>query len=250
MSPKPQPSTLDPPPLSATNPPNQFMPLTRQQEKDLDITDLESYAMASIDLIDAKLEAFESRIEDKLHALFAEFRISDLHVRRNRSKVKPKKLTREELRDRSAKGLCWHCDEPWSRDLRYKNGRLLLIEPVDEFEQEEEDLGHEENTEEELQSADCMVADGRILKCDQKCSRVRLVLQGQEIIADSFLPLDDYEAVLDIEWLSTLGDVSYNFFKLIMKVFSKGKQVILHEKHGSDVTTVSMQRIEKVLQKM
>ncbi|RZS17961.1 hypothetical protein BHM03_00050166 [Ensete ventricosum] len=187
------------------------MPLTRQQEKDLDITDLESYAMTSIDLIDAKLEAFESRIEDKLHALFAEFRIS-------RSPC-PTKSQQEELRDRSAKGLCWHCDEPWSRDLRYKNGRLLLIEPVDEFEQEEEDLGHEEeNTEEELQSADCMiegcswfvvkVADGRILKCDQKCSRVRLVLQGQEIIADSFLPLDDYEAVLDIEWLSTLGDVS------------------------------------------
>ncbi|RRT31908.1 hypothetical protein B296_00056920 [Ensete ventricosum] len=27
----------------------------------------------------------------------------------------PKKLTRDELRERSAKGLCWHCDESWSR---------------------------------------------------------------------------------------------------------------------------------------
>ncbi|RZR83871.1 hypothetical protein BHM03_00010591 [Ensete ventricosum] len=56
---------------------------------------------------------------------------------------------------------------------------------------------------------DVKVADGRILKCDRKCLRVRLVLRGQEIIADFFLlPLDDYEAVLSIEWLSMLGDVS------------------------------------------
>ncbi|RWV81015.1 hypothetical protein GW17_00057609 [Ensete ventricosum] len=50
----------------------------------------------------------------------------------------PKKLTREELRDRSAKGLCWHCDESWSRDHRCKKGRLLLIELADESEQEED----------------------------------------------------------------------------------------------------------------
>ncbi|RWW16645.1 hypothetical protein GW17_00019461 [Ensete ventricosum] len=43
--------------------------------KDLNIRDLESYAMTSEDLIDVKLEAFETRIEDKLHALFAEFKL-------------------------------------------------------------------------------------------------------------------------------------------------------------------------------
>ncbi|RZR88761.1 hypothetical protein BHM03_00016381 [Ensete ventricosum] len=56
---------------------------------------------------------------------------------------------------------------------------------------------------------DIKVADGRILKCDQKCPSVKLMLQDQEIIADFFLlSLDDYRAVLDIEWLTTLGDVS------------------------------------------
>ncbi|RWV82392.1 hypothetical protein GW17_00056111 [Ensete ventricosum] len=34
----------------------------------------------------------------------------------------PKKLTREELRERSAKGLCWHYDEPWSHKHRCKKG--------------------------------------------------------------------------------------------------------------------------------
>ncbi|RWW62604.1 hypothetical protein BHE74_00030270 [Ensete ventricosum] len=60
-----------------------------------------------------------------------------------------KKLIREELRDRSTKGLCWHCDEPWSHDHRCKRGRLLLIESINDSEHEEEDLEHEEVTGEE-----------------------------------------------------------------------------------------------------
>ncbi|RWW19277.1 hypothetical protein GW17_00016686 [Ensete ventricosum] len=44
------------------------------------------------------------------------------------------------------------------------------------------------------------VADGQILKCDQRCPRVELLWQDQEILADFFLlPLDDYEVVLDIQ---------------------------------------------------
>ncbi|RWW53313.1 hypothetical protein BHE74_00040213 [Ensete ventricosum] len=47
---------------------------------------------------------------------------------------------------------------------------------------------------------DVKVADGRILNCDQRCPRVKLLLQDQEVVADFFLlPIDDYEAVLRIE---------------------------------------------------
>ncbi|RRT41640.1 hypothetical protein B296_00051770 [Ensete ventricosum] len=58
----------------------------------------------------------------------------------------------------SVKGLCWHCEEQWSRGHEVEpRPQLLLIEPADDSEQEE-DLEHEvENTEEELQLADCMV---------------------------------------------------------------------------------------------
>ena len=98
---------------------------------------------------------------------------------------------------------------------------------------------------------DVKVADGRILKCDQRCLQVKLLLQDQEIITDFFLlPIDDYEAVLGIEWLTTLGDVSWNFSKLIMKFYCKGKQIILRGKRGSNVTTVSTQRMKKVLHKV
>ncbi|URD72806.1 hypothetical protein MUK42_36441 [Musa troglodytarum] len=43
-----------------------------------------------------------------------------------------RRLTREELKKRSAKGLCWHCDEKWSKEHRCKQGKLLVIELIGE----------------------------------------------------------------------------------------------------------------------
>ncbi|RWV88597.1 hypothetical protein GW17_00049305 [Ensete ventricosum] len=57
----------------------------------------------------------------------------------------PKKLTREELRDRSAKGLCWHYNKLWSRDHHCKNERPLLIEPIEEPKLKDTALESEEN---------------------------------------------------------------------------------------------------------
>ena len=77
------------------------MPLTHQQKKDGDIFDLQAYAMASQDPIDAKFKALESwiesrlesRLEDKLHTLFAEFKIgqpsSPTKFQRRESSEKP-----------------------------------------------------------------------------------------------------------------------------------------------------------------
>ncbi|RZS19402.1 hypothetical protein BHM03_00051816 [Ensete ventricosum] len=181
----------------------------------------------------------------------------------------PKKLARDELRERSAKGLCWHCDEPWSRKHRCKKGRLLIIELAEDEDNEtsEEALEPEEEAMEEesqptdyavhvladysnpqtmkvggllkqqliivlidtssinnflnskvvarlaLQIEGCnkfdvKVTDGRIFNYDQRCPLAKL-LQDQKVVADFFLlPIDDYEAVLEIEWLTTLGDIS------------------------------------------
>ncbi|RZS16955.1 hypothetical protein BHM03_00049035 [Ensete ventricosum] len=51
------------------------MPLTRQQKQDLNITNQEAYTMASEEAIDAKLEASENRMEEKMRSLFAKFSI-------------------------------------------------------------------------------------------------------------------------------------------------------------------------------
>ncbi|RWW77446.1 hypothetical protein BHE74_00014394 [Ensete ventricosum] len=169
----------------------------------------------------------------------------------------PKKLTREELRDRSTKDLCWHCNKLWSRNHYCKKKKFSMIEPIKEFEEEALEP-KEENTKEDPQPVDCTthtlanhtnlqamkveeslkqksvtiliktrstnnlmnnrvaaqlmlqnedcsrfdveVVDGRILKCDRKCSHVKLLLLDQEVNANFFLlPLNDYKVVLNIK---------------------------------------------------
>ncbi|RWW62314.1 hypothetical protein BHE74_00030565 [Ensete ventricosum] len=71
----------------------------------------------------------------------------------------PKKLTRDELRKRSAKGLCWHCNELWSREHHYKKGRLVieLAEDEDNETSDEALEPKEEAMEEESQPANYVV---------------------------------------------------------------------------------------------
>ncbi|RRT31523.1 hypothetical protein B296_00058316 [Ensete ventricosum] len=182
----------------------------------------------------------------------------------------PKKLTRDELCERLAKGLCWHCNELWSRKHHCKKGWLLMIEPAKDEDNEtsEEALEPKEEVMEEgaqpvdyavhalavysnpqtmkvggllkhqpitilidmgstnnflnskvaahlaLQIEGCnkfdvKVTDRRIFNCDKWRPQVKLLLQDQEVVADFFLlPIDDYEAILRIKWLTTLGDIS------------------------------------------
>ncbi|RZS08867.1 hypothetical protein BHM03_00039882 [Ensete ventricosum] len=67
--------------------------------------------------------------------------------------IAPKKLTRNKLRERSAKELCWHCDELWRRKHHRKKGRLIMIEPVED----EDNETSEEAMQEESQSANYAV---------------------------------------------------------------------------------------------
>ncbi|GAV81954.1 RVP_2 domain-containing protein [Cephalotus follicularis] len=77
------------------------------------------------------------------------------------------------------------------------------------------------------------VTDDRTLICESKCSNVKLSLQNQELVVDFFmLSLWDYEVLLGIDWLRTLGDVAWNFAKLVMKFMLNGKQVVLKGMHG------------------
>ncbi|RWV91345.1 hypothetical protein GW17_00046373 [Ensete ventricosum] len=71
----------------------------------------------------------------------------------------PKKLTRDELRERSAKELYWHCNEPWSHEHHCKKGQLLMIEPAEDEDNEtsEEALEPQEAMEEESQPANYAV---------------------------------------------------------------------------------------------
>ncbi|RRT77152.1 hypothetical protein B296_00005536 [Ensete ventricosum] len=43
-----------------------------------------------------------------------------------------KKVDKRRAHERSAKELCWHCDESWSREHHCKKGRLLVIKPAED----------------------------------------------------------------------------------------------------------------------
>ena len=50
----------------------------------------------------------------------------------------PCRLTKEEIKERIAKGLCWHCDEKWHRGHQCKQKRILMIEPIENSEEEDD----------------------------------------------------------------------------------------------------------------
>ncbi|RZS25210.1 hypothetical protein BHM03_00058376 [Ensete ventricosum] len=71
-------------------------------------------------------------------------------------RIQEEQLIRDELRERSTKELCWHCDEPWSREHYCKKSQFLMIEPAKDEDNEtsEEALEpKEEAMEEESQPA-------------------------------------------------------------------------------------------------
>ncbi|KAJ8459415.1 hypothetical protein OPV22_032341 [Ensete ventricosum] len=67
-----------------------------------------------------------------------------------------KKVDKRRASQRSAKELCWYCDEPWSREHHCKKGRLLMIEPAEDEDNEtyEEALEPKEETMEEESQPD------------------------------------------------------------------------------------------------
>ncbi|KAG6480241.1 hypothetical protein ZIOFF_063721 [Zingiber officinale] len=60
----------------------------------------------------------------------------------------PRRLTKEEIKERMAKGLCWHCDEKWHSGHQCKQKRILIIEPIENS--EEEDDFHEDETQDNI----------------------------------------------------------------------------------------------------
>ncbi|KAG6490438.1 hypothetical protein ZIOFF_051734 [Zingiber officinale] len=47
-------------------------------------------------------------------------------------------LTKEEIKKRMTKGLCWHCNEKWHCGHQCKQNRILMIEPIENSEEEDD----------------------------------------------------------------------------------------------------------------
>ncbi|GKB74012.1 transposon ty3-G gag-pol polyprotein, partial [Tanacetum coccineum] len=80
------------------------------------------------------------------------------------------------------------------------------------------------------------VANGQRMMSTSVCHDLKWSLQNEVFTSDMLLlPLGSCEIVLGIQWLATLGDMQFNFKKLIMKFNHKGRQLVLREMNNTHV---------------
>ncbi|PKI74171.1 hypothetical protein CRG98_005409 [Punica granatum] len=83
------------------------------------------------------------------------------------------------------------------------------------------------------------VANGNELKCKRVCKMFRWKMHGREYEADMLLlPLESYDMVLGVQWLSTLGDILWNFKELQMKFVVGDKESILQGSNSEELKTI------------
>lgn len=94
------------------------------------------------------------------------------------------------------------------------------------------------------------VADGRSLACLGKCSGIEIAIQGQKITTSLFLlPLEGCNLVFEARSLCTLGNIIWNFEKLLMQFTLHGKLVKIQGKSTGEVSVVITHRMERILKK-
>ncbi|KAG7570699.1 Retrotransposon gag domain [Arabidopsis thaliana x Arabidopsis arenosa] len=93
------------------------------------------------------------------------------------------------------------------------------------------------------------VADGSQLGVLGKVDKFKWDFQGTPFEADfMIIPLGGCDVVLGVQWLITLGDITWNLKKLEMSFLWKNKKVLLHGlKQGSvrEVKTIKMSKLQE-----
>ncbi|XP_019451750.1 PREDICTED: uncharacterized protein LOC109353842 [Lupinus angustifolius] len=92
------------------------------------------------------------------------------------------------------------------------------------------------------------VADGNKLQISAVVKDFSWTIQHTKFILDMMLiPLDCCDVVLGIEWLVTLGDITWNFDKLTMDFVVQGRRHVLKGSSNNCVKTIRKQQLHKVL---
>ncbi|KAL4346612.1 hypothetical protein GQ457_17G009440 [Hibiscus cannabinus] len=93
-----------------------------------------------------------------------------------------------------------------------------------------------------------IVADGGRLSTLGLCSNVEWKAQGHSFVTDFLiLPLKNSDAVLGVQWLSTLGPIRWDFSKMAMEFKHDGKEVVLAGVHPEPVSWVAPKVCSKML---
>ncbi|XP_026417622.1 uncharacterized protein LOC113313118 [Papaver somniferum] len=94
-----------------------------------------------------------------------------------------------------------------------------------------------------------LVGNGGILKTQGLCSDVSLELQSYMCTTDFFLlELSGCEAVLGVDWLRTLGNISWDFDKLHMQFTANGREHMLVGNNSTSILLLDVSFMHKVFQ--
>ncbi|GJW67106.1 reverse transcriptase [Tanacetum coccineum] len=92
-----------------------------------------------------------------------------------------------------------------------------------------------------------LVANGQEIVCSYECRPFNWSIQGQSYSCDAMLlPFGGCEMVLGVQWLSTLGDIKWNFKNLTMEFELMGKRIMLR---GTKQTTLQSMQGKNVQKK-
>ncbi|KAJ0565852.1 putative aspartic peptidase domain superfamily [Helianthus annuus] len=93
------------------------------------------------------------------------------------------------------------------------------------------------------------VANGNQINCAKMCKKFQWMMQGMWFEADVMvIPLDSYDMVLGIQWLSPLGDIVWNFNQLTMEFMVNGeKKVLKGISNNNKISLCSIEQMEHML---
>ena len=93
------------------------------------------------------------------------------------------------------------------------------------------------------------MVDGNTLAISSMVKNFSWQLQKSTFNSDvMLLPLGGCDLVLGIEWLVTLGDIMWNFDRMVMEFSLKGKRHVLRGLSSSGLKTVKKQQISKAIE--
>ncbi|XP_071924436.1 uncharacterized protein [Coffea arabica] len=94
------------------------------------------------------------------------------------------------------------------------------------------------------------VADGNKITTNKLCPDFTWKMHKQTFKADAMvLPVGGCELVLGMQWLSTLGDIKWNFGELKVEFLKEKRKVVLRGKGQQAIQVVQKRTMQKILQK-
>ena len=95
-----------------------------------------------------------------------------------------------------------------------------------------------------------MVADGKTINCIDKCHNINLSM-GEYVLKSPMIaiPMGGADVVLGVQWLQSLGTISFNFQELFMKFFWEGKEFELRGIEGKPCKIIRSHSMTKILNK-